>query len=253
MHSLFWKKAQNAQNEHILNSTTAFTFCVWSLEFAFYAQQVNDLKGNQHETSQKGASWISKQFVLCRCNYPPINHLLELWHSLVRIIYLVWNFCLFQTWKNNLFHTYNWKNHLAWTRKKSSQDSIILKKYWMHHVNEITYFSHGTIMCNNSCCLLLFFMVKQLCVAEVMLWFITLFIFFLQYVSTQWNNHLRTNQKAYHRVEWVINGVILFIWRSCTIGSPPLMRFFETLTRPCKQKTVLLEEWFSTKSPKWDS
>ena len=23
--------------------------------------------------------------------------------------------------------------------------------------------------------------------------------------------------------------------------------------RPCKQKTVLLEEWFSTKTPKWDS
>ena len=24
-------------------------------------------------------------------------------------------------------------------------------------------------------------------------------------------------------------------------------------TKPCKQKTVLLEKWFSTKTPKWDS
>ena len=36
-------------------------------------------------------------------------------------------------------------------------------------------------------------------------------------------------------------------------GSPPSTLFFETLTKLCKQKTVLLEEWFSTKTPKWDS
>ena len=29
------------------------------------------------------------------------------------------------------------------------------------------------------------------------------------------------------------------------------MLFFET-EKPCKQKTVLLEEWFSSKTPKWD-
>jgi hypothetical protein len=33
-------------------------------------------------------------------------------------------------------------------------------------------------------------------------------------------------------------------------GSSPLMLFFETLTKQCKQKTVLLEEWFSTKTQK---
>ena len=36
-------------------------------------------------------------------------------------------------------------------------------------------------------------------------------------------------------------------------GSPPHTRFFETLTKPCKQKIMLLEEWFSSKTPKWDS
>ena len=34
-------------------------------------------------------------------------------------------------------------------------------------------------------------------------------------------------------------------------GSPPLTLFFETLTKPCKQKTVLLEEWFIIL--KWES
>ena len=34
-------------------------------------------------------------------------------------------------------------------------------------------------------------------------------------------------------------------------GSPPLTLFFETLTKPCKQKTLLLEEWFSTNSKVW--
>ena len=37
---------------------------------------------------------------------------------------------------------------------------------------------------------------------------------------------------------------------SCLKCSPPLTLFFETLTKPWKQKTVCLEELFSTKTPK---
>ena len=113
------------------------------------------------------------------------------------MIYLVWKSCLFQTWKNNLFHTNNWRKHLAWTRKRSPQDSIILKKYWMHHVCKWDYI-HFTQ--NNN-------------VQKFMLSFIILYdkttvcgecnvavYYFFHFVFAR-STHLRTNPKAYHRVE----------------------------------------------------
>ena len=45
------------------------------------------------------------------------------------------------------------------------------------------------------------------------------------------------------------NCITVFLSHLKYTDSPPLTLFFETLTKPCKQ----LKEWFSTKTPKWDS
>ena len=51
------------------------------------------------------------------------------------------------------------------------------------------------------------------------------------------------------------NSMHLFLLRFSSMaftGSPLLMRFLETKKNTCKQKTVLLEDWFNTKTEKWD-
>ena len=65
--------------------------------------------------------------------------------------------------------------------------------------------------------------------------------------SSYWNDVIVTgllplillcymNLRVFVKIKVSINSLFY------STGSPPIMQFFETLTKPCKQKTVLLDE-----------